>query len=310
MVTVKWFLDLGAPLKGPVLAKLVRHENDSFMLAMIRSVAEVNTLGYSQALQWSVFLERLNLAVALIERGAKGNGPPAWSGGLPSSTLQLACEAGAPLWFIRFVVDQGADVNAPLTSNKRPTVLQAACDNGAQLSHIKFLLEKGADVNAPPAPEGGFTALQYAARNGLMNIVTLLLDHGADVNALSGYCLGNASHSFTRAIDLAAKHSRLDMVHFLIAAGGKSSQPGSTGFEGAIEIATRERNFAIRCLLQEYAHSCSGAPMEAERRWLRANPHACLYNGRIQDTGWVAFVKRTGGDSKSKSRKYIKEQVG
>lgn len=309
MVTVKWFLDLGATLKGPVLAKLVRHANDSFMLAMIHRVADLNTLGYSQALQWSIYLERLNLAVALIERGAQGNGPPASSGGHPSSALQLACEAGAPLWFIRFVVDQGADVNAPLTSNKRPTALQAACHNGAQLSYIKFLLEKGADVNAPPAPEGGFTALQYAARNGLMNIVTLLLGHGADVNALSGYCLGNACYSFTRAIDLAAKHSRLDMVHFLIAAGGRSCQPGSTGFEGAIKTATRERNFAVGCLLQEHADTCSGDPMEVERRWLRQNPHACMYNGSLQVASWVAFVKRKGGNNKANFRKYMKEEL-
>lgn len=141
-----------------------------------------------------------------------------------------------------------------------------------------------------------------------MDIAGLLLDHRADVNAISGFTQFSPG-GFVRAIDLAARDSRLDMVHFLIAAGARSFQPGRTGFDGAIEIATRGNKFAIARLLQEHVGSRSGDPLEAERKWLRANPHACMYNGKIQDAGWVASVKRTGGDSEKDFNKYMEEQL-
>ncbi len=43
------------------------------------------------------------------------------------------------------------------------------------------LIEAGADVNMKQA--GGFTALMGAAQNGNAQIVQLLLEHGADINA-------------------------------------------------------------------------------------------------------------------------------
>lgn len=306
MATVKWFMDLGARFAGPVLAKLIEHANESLMLAIIHGVADENAVDNCNALKRSIDLGRLNLAVALIEKGAHVNDSRACGG---HTALRHACESNAPVWFIRLLVDKGADVNALSPSNNRLTALQAACANGAQLSCISFLLEKGAHVNAAPALEGGLTALQYGARRGLMNVVGLLLDHGADVNALSGFLPYDPPLNFIRAIDIAALHSRLDMVHFLITAGARSCQLGLTGFEGAIEIATRERNFATARLLREHADSCSRDPMEAERRWLQANSHACLWNGRIQDAGWVAFVKREDKEGTSTFDKYLKEEL-
>lgn len=312
MVTVKWFLDLGAPLEGSVFPQLAQHANDSFMLTLIRNVADVDALNDCEALRWSIRLGRLNLAVALIERGAQVNGRQLRSGKVLSTPLQQACESCAPLWFIRFLVDKGADVNGATAPNIYRTALQAACDRGAELSCIRFLIEKGAAVNAPPPLRRGGTALQNAASQGLMNVAGLLLDHGADVNALSGYLGPSWDFSrltFMRALDLAARDSRLDMVHFLVAAGARSCKPGSTGFEGAIEVATHKRNFAVARLLREHANSGSGDPLEAERRWLRANPHACLYNGMIQDAGWVAFMKETGRDRYEDFTDYVEEQL-
>lgn len=309
MATVKWFLDLGAPLKDSVLAKLVLHANDSFMLTFLLKVADMDALNECDALQESISRGRLNLAVALIERGVLVNGRQLRSGEVSPTPLQAACKSCAPLWFIRFLVDKGADVNGSPESKGGSTALQAACRDGAQLSCIRFLIEKGAAVNAPPSPIHGFTALEFAAVHGLMNVAGLLLDHGADVNALSGYIGPSWSFTFIRALDLAAKHSRLDMVHFLLAAGARSCQPGRTGVEGAIELATREGHSAVARLLQEHVDSRSGDPLEAERRWLRENSHACLYNGRIQDAGWVAFMKRTGRDSDEDFTDYMGEKL-
>lgn len=274
MANVKWGLDHGFSLESSdsaefVLAELVRHASDSFMLAMIRKMASVDAVNYCDALEESIHLGRLNLAVALIERGAQVNGSSVRSGRRTATTLQTACDHGAPFWFIRFLVDRGADVNAPGASRRGRTALQAACYNGAPSACIRFLIEKGADVNAPPHPEDGFTALQYAASGGLMNVAGLLLDHGADVNALSGFCpsfYDIRPFRFMRALDLAAQSSRLDMVYFLVASGARSCRPGRTGFDGAIEIATLMGNFAVSRLLQEHAESRSEDPLGAEGR--------------------------------------------
>lgn len=307
MVTVKWFLGLGASLKGPVLAALVLHANDSFVLATIDRVADMNTADFYDALTWAIHLGRLNIAGVLYERGAQFNDSQSWIGG--HNILQLACEYAAPLWFLRFLVDRGAVANAPLGSNRTPTALQTACDKGAQLSCISFLIEKGADVNAPPAPECGLTALQFAARRGSMNLAGLLLDYGADVNALSGFLVYDTPFRFMRAIDLAAQHSRLDMVYFLAAAGARSCQPGRTGFEGAINVATFEGHYAVASLLLEWPESRSGDAVDAERRWLRSNTRLCMHKGRIGITSWIAFVKKTGRDSESDFREFLKEEL-
>lgn len=305
--TLKWLLDLGVPWERRLLDGLIEHADDHFMLTMIHSVADVSTIDGRYALHLSIFHGRLNLAVALVERGAQVNDH---QGQDRRTALQRACENGAPLWFIRFLVDSGADVNVNASPNSfgQRTALQAACHGGAQLSCISFLIDKGADINAPPFANE-FTALQHAAIRGRMNVAGLLLDHGADVNALSGIFKCDQDFRFMRAIDLAAKRSILDMAHFLIAAGARSCRPGRTGFEGAIEIASRQNNVAVASLIQEHADSRSEDPMEAERLWLRANPYACMDNGKIQVASWVAFVKRAGGQNWKDVKDYMKEQL-
>lgn len=292
MITAKWLLGLGATLDISGFSQLTQHASENFILAMIDSVPNIKELEKWSALRQATEDGRYNLAVALVERGAMQleiNDPQE----LHSETaLQVACHKGAPLWFIKFLVDKGADVNAPPTADSG-TALQNACGARASLSCVRFLLDQGADVNAPTAPDcefyRGLTAIHLAVNNTSMNMVGLLLDHGADVNALSRFLrVGlnlrgiRAPLNFLRPIDLAAWRSHLDMVHFLIEAGGRSSYPGLTGFDGAIALATEYRHFAIAALLQKHADSHRGDRMEAERRWLQANANVRMYEGRIE----------------------------
>lgn len=263
MVLVKWLLGLGATLNIYGLATLTKHATESFMLALIDTVPDIKAVGRSSALEQTISLGQLNLAAALIEKGGILINFTRIRGSfhmIPETILQRACAEGVPLWF------------------------------------IKFLVKKGADVNAPPAYYDGLTALQYAARAGSMNVVGLLLDCGADINAISGFHWTQPVYSM-RAIDVAALHARLDMVHFLIAAGARSGHLGLTGFDGAITLATESRRFAIAALLQKYADSHRGDRLEAERRWLQANPDARMYKGRIEPQG--AFNKREDEDSEA-----------
>jgi ankyrin repeat protein len=56
------------------------------------------------------------------------------------------------------------------------------------LEIVKLLLEHGADVNAKTAYE---TALHLAAEKGHLEIVKFLLEHGADVNAKTAVVVHN-----------------------------------------------------------------------------------------------------------------------
>lgn len=246
MGAADWLLGLGATLDARDFWNLIPHTSESFMLYMIEDMSDIDVLDGSHALKSAIGQGWFNLAMALIERGVQISG------------LQ------------------------PVLPMDHQTVLQHACGRAAPLWFIRYLINKGADVNGPPNPDGGWTALQYAAGGGFMNMAELLLNRGADVNARSGRVLSSTSPGFMRAIDVAALFTRLDMVHFLIKAGARSARPGLTGFDGAIKIATEWRHLAIAALLQKHAESGREERVEAERRWLLANSHACMDNGAIR----------------------------
>jgi ankyrin repeat protein len=50
---------------------------------------------------------------------------------------------------------------------------------------IQFLIEKGAEIHAGPAVRGGVTALQGVAISGDIMLAKLLLNKGAEVNAIN-----------------------------------------------------------------------------------------------------------------------------
>ena len=61
-----------------------------------------------------------------------------------------------------------------------PIVFQSRGDRGGSVARIRDLIARGADVNARNYK--GQTALHCAARAGFVEVVSLLLDHGAEVD--------------------------------------------------------------------------------------------------------------------------------
>lgn len=97
------------------------------------------------------------------------------------SPLQLACFFHQP-GVARYLIEQGADVNAPSANAQQVRPLHsAAAARSSEL--VALLLEKGADINAAQA--NGFTALHAAAHQGDEVLIKMLLEKGADINAIA-----------------------------------------------------------------------------------------------------------------------------
>ncbi|KAF7914114.1 uncharacterized protein EAF01_000520 [Botrytis porri] len=145
----------------------------------------------------------------LLENGASINAP----GGRHGGTLHCACDAltlyhdtGTTIELLRLLLDQGADVNmydgpwgSPLAAAINRWGFLTANTNEID-ARIILLLEKGADVNPPLGGIGN--PLIAAAGHGNINLLSLLLNYGADINAIGGYsntALCEASNTRWRA---------------------------------------------------------------------------------------------------------------
>lgn len=103
-------------------------------------------------------------------------------GGLCRSPLILAIEHGL-LNIVQFFVCQcPTSIHLPATCGRTRTALQAAAEHG-HYDIVKWLIDQGADVNEPPNQKGGATALQLASIEGYSGIMGLLINQGADADA-------------------------------------------------------------------------------------------------------------------------------
>jgi ankyrin repeat protein len=83
---------------------------------------------------------------------------------------------------VRMLLDSGARVDQASSNGMRVMPLHSAAA-AHSVPIARLLLERGAPVNARQAPgEGGFTPLMEAAFNGQVEMVELLMRHGADAS--------------------------------------------------------------------------------------------------------------------------------
>ena len=104
----------------------------------------------------------------------------------------------------RWLIEEGADVNAAAENAQRVAPLHAAaavCDHET----TRLLLERGANPNAKQQMD--YTPLHGAAARGEVEIAKLLLAHGAERNA-------KGSDGLTPA-DVARKYGRVEFAEWL-----------------------------------------------------------------------------------------------
>lgn len=205
---------------------------------------------------------RTELIQALLDEGAEVNAFsldmdaefPKRSEPWCLTPLQAAAFCGNEV-IVNTLLERGADVNARALGRLGKTALQSICawipstsDERARKTRItSLLIERSADVNAAPADWCGRTALQIAAKAGELELVTLLLHHGADVNAPPCPKQGWV------ALDGASFEGRLDVVKLLLNSGARSLYGGSTGYDGAIDLAKHRGHFATADLIEAHA---------------------------------------------------------
>jgi ankyrin repeat protein len=179
----------------------------------------------------------------LLERGANPN-PTANPPGESSPLIQAAMAADAER--MQMLIDKGADVKkagATALAVAVNTNCSACVDllaqhnldkdaytmslgmvvNFGSLQTVKLMLDHGAEINA--VDPSGRTALMYAAVSDLVpvEIVKMLIERGADVNARSQH--KNSGDSDMSVLDIARMQGETPVVDLLLKAGAKSARP-------------------------------------------------------------------------------------
>ncbi|KAK1765276.1 ankyrin repeat-containing domain protein [Phialemonium atrogriseum] len=165
----------------------------------------------------------IEMARCLIHAGADVNKGSRGESGTP---LQMAAQTGLAE-VVRCLLDAKADVNAPAVSMFGSTALHRAV-NRDHIDIVKLLLSK--DANPNQSNWIGDGALHIAVSRWAINdeVIQILVDHGADVNANHG-----------SALQVAAEKGSVQTVQVLLAAGADINAPalgihGKTALQGAV----------------------------------------------------------------------------
>ncbi|KAJ2986341.1 hypothetical protein NUW58_g5074 [Xylaria curta] len=149
-------------------------------------------------------------SISIAQKEQTSTNPAAGRAG--RTALQGACELEPQpigdrtrkLDLVKFLIDQGADVNAPPAKISGNTALQLAAWHG-DIAIALVLLEHGAKINAPPAKKYGLCALDAAAVRGRLDMVKLLL-------SMAAHSHDRGATGYAGAIRLAAANG-----HFAVA---------------------------------------------------------------------------------------------
>ena len=150
---------------------------------------------------------------------------------------------------VQHLLDQGMSPNFRDETFPHATALQWAVLQG-RTEVARLLLDRGADVNA--VNDLGGTALQIAAWHGHAEIVRLLLERGADIN--------RQSNTGWTALHAAARQGHEEVVRILLQQGADRNLVTQDGQTPAT-VATHQGHAELSAILQ--AGSSGSEPAKA-----------------------------------------------
>ena len=250
-LTVRSLLQKKADVNAPqvdgttALHWAVRYDDLDTADLLIRSGARVSTANREGVtpLQLAAMNGSASMIDKLLKAGAEANAALTPSG---DTALMMAARTGTPE-AITVLLEAGANVNAKESWGGTTALIWAASEQ--HTAAVKLLLDHGADVNArsnfvaaangrgfegrtPAAPKaeqkveefasGWLTPLMFAAREGDLESARLLVNAGANVNAIAG--------DGKDALGLAIFNGNYDFASFLIDSKSDVNHADTQGF--------------------------------------------------------------------------------
>ena len=250
-LTVRSLLQKKADVNAPqvdgttALHWAVRYDDLDTADLLIRSGARVSTANREGVtpLQLAAMNGSASMIDKLLKAGAEANAALTPSG---DTALMMAARTGTPE-AITVLLEAGANVNAKESWGGTTALMWAASEQ--HTAAVKLLLDHGADVNArsnfvaaangrgfegrtPATPKaeqkveefasGWLTPLMFAAREGDLESARLLVNAGANVNAIAG--------DGKDALGLAIFNGNYDFASFLIDSKSDVNHADTQGF--------------------------------------------------------------------------------
>jgi len=156
----------------------VKRRDERALTALLKAKADVNAAQAdgATALAWAVHLGERGMAEALLAAGARVDTADEYG----ETPVTLAAANGDAA-LLRRLLAAGGSATAARWNGEAPVMIAAGAGS---LEAIKELVPRGADVNVAE-PRGGQTALMWAAAEGHHDVVSGLVELGANVNAAS-----------------------------------------------------------------------------------------------------------------------------